>query len=99
MLPKCECGRDRVPGRTITAVEVGRHAHLIRSIPIAGQVEAPSIIDFLEAIGITVVPDPEPTNEERLRGLLKQSPVQSIDAWAAYLNDNGVRAPGGDDEH
>ena len=47
---------------TITAGEVGRRSHLVRG----GNVETPSLVDFLEALGIEVVPDPVPTNAELL---------------------------------
>lgn len=43
--------------------------------------------------GGTILDDPEPTNTERLTDLLKKAPIQSIDAWAEYLNDHGVTAP------
>lgn len=87
---------DQVPGRTISAGKVGQHAHLIRTIPIACQVETPTIIDFLEAIGITVVPDPEPTNKERLAQLIGggiRANKQYADGLAEYLDDMGVTAP------
>lgn len=47
---------------TITAGEVGRRSHLVRG----GNVETPSLVDFLEALGIEVVPDPVPSNAELL---------------------------------
>ncbi len=85
---------NRVPARTIAAGEVGRWSHLIR-----GDVEIPSIIDFLDAVGMTVVPDPEPTNFERLEDLVDQwRKGPHYKTLTQYLDDCGVKAPGGDDE-
>lgn len=47
---------------TITAGEVGRWSHLVRG----DNVETPSLVNFLEALGIEVVLDPVPTNAELL---------------------------------
>jgi hypothetical protein len=94
---ECKCG-DQVPGRTITAGEVGRRSHLINGC----YIETPSIIDFLEALGITVVPDPdpEPTNRDKLAGILVESfnsmefdLEDSFREIAAVLDKHGVTAP------
>lgn len=86
---------NRVPARTIAAGEVGRWSHLIR-----GDVEIPSIIDFLDAVGMTVVPDPEPTNKERLKAILDGfmgDDVGICTEIAVYLDGNGVTAPNSKD--
>lgn len=83
---------DQVPRRTITAGEVGRWSHLINGRCI----ETPTIIDFLEALGITVTPDPAPTNAEKLNEIMKAWPGHPTSG--EYLDSLGVKAPGGDDE-
>ena len=90
MLPKCECGRDQVPGRTITAGEVGRWSHLING----RYIETPSIIDFLEALGITVVPDSKPTNAEKLEQLYRNWSQSTLNTpFGEWANSVGVKAP------
>ena len=95
---------EKVPGRTITAGEVGQWSHLIR-----GDVETPSIIDFLEALGIAVVPDHKPTNADELAWALMRviekhgrgvtiSDQADARAIAELLDADGVKALGGDDE-
>lgn len=88
---------------TITAGEVGRRSHLVRG----DNVETPSLVDFLEALGIEVVPDPVPSNAERLAKMLRQawdrttpfeSPTEQAEGLAVWLDDRGVTAPGDDDE-
>lgn len=50
-------------------------------------------IDGFEKAGGEVIPDPEPTNTEKLAALIKE--VQGVNyGWIAkYLNDHGVTAP------
>ena len=75
-------------------------------------IETPSIIDFLEALGITVVPDPEPTNAEKLEAKLKAFALEvcvsehqlelarsSAPELAAWLDEHGVKAPGTNNDH
>ncbi|GAA1642714.1 hypothetical protein GCM10009700_31900 [Brevibacterium sanguinis] len=60
---------------------------------------------IVTALGIEVVPDPEPTNAERLNGLLVEfthlnascGGEQGDHALAAFLDAHGVIAPGGDE--
>ncbi|MGN6035506.1 hypothetical protein ACP6NG_08995 [Brevibacterium casei] len=54
----------------------------------------------LAHIGVRVVPDPEPTNAERLRELLDSITVdeQRLDDLAHDLDEAGVTAPGGEDD-
>ncbi|MCT2182863.1 hypothetical protein M3G00_07925 [Brevibacterium casei] len=86
---------------TITAGEVGRRSHLVRG----DNVETPSLVDFLEALGIEVVPDPVPSNAERLAKMLRQawdrttpfeSPTEQAEGLAVWLDDRGVTVPGGE---
>ena len=80
---------EKVPGRTITAGEVGQWSHLIR-----GDVETPSIIDFLEALGITVVPDSKPTNAEKLEQLYRNWSQSTLNTpFGEWANSVGVKAP------
>ncbi|MCT2357062.1 hypothetical protein M3G54_01620 [Brevibacterium casei] len=60
----------------------------------------------LARIGVTVVPDPEPTNAEKLaeaitnaaHGVGIGSTTANIKAIAEHLDRLGVKAPGGDDD-
>lgn len=85
---------------TITAGEVGRRSHLVRG----GNVETPSLVDFLEALGIEVIPDPVPTNAERLAALMYEADEKDHSSvpggWehvAEFLDRAGVTAPGGEE--
>lgn len=62
----------------------------------------------LFAVGGEVVPDPMPSNAERLAKMLRQawdrttpfeSPTEQAEGLAVWLDDRGVTAPGGDDDH
>lgn len=62
----------------------------------------------LSRLGIEVVPDPVPSNAERLAKMLRQawdrttpfeSPTEQAEGLAVWLDDRGVTAPGGDDDH
>src|SRR5699024_6382872 len=62
-------------------------------------------IDGFEEAGGTIIPDPEPTNTDRLEKLIISAPGNfegveailkrpaNVRAWAVYLNDHGVTAP------
>lgn len=85
---------------TITAGEVGRRSHLVRG----GNVETPSLVDFLEALGIEVVPDPVPSNAERLAALMYEADEKDHSSvpggWehvAEFLDRAGVTVPGGEE--
>lgn len=99
MLPKCECGADRVPGRTITASEFDE---AVESCITEDATVPPH--KFAERLGVVCVPDPEPTNAEKLAQLHDQYtrfPVQHLPgngSFADYLDHKGVKAPGGGDE-
>lgn len=88
-----------VTGRTITESE----AKPLRGIMVRRDGRpALKIEDYL---GLTVVPDPEPTNAEKLEKIIWASggPVASIsltraELLAKWLDEAGVKAPGGDDE-
>lgn len=90
--------RDQVPGRTITESELrGVAGRLFARWPNLG-VFMGHLQRELTELGITVVPDPNPTNFERLEDL--------VDQWrkgpqgktlTQYLDEHGVKAPGGDE--
>ena len=88
----------QVPGRTITEQQ------LIQLWQVT--VEGRNIDDFAQELkdnGITVVPDPEPTNAEKLEALYDQwlesdAPACRV-SFHQFMDDAGVKAPGGDDEH
>lgn len=85
--------RDQAPGRTITEsgwIEACKAT-------MGGDMVAPFAL--ATRLGITVVPDPNPTNFDRLEDL--------VDQWrkgpqgktlTQYLDEHGVKAPGGDDD-
>ena len=95
MLPKCECGRDQVPGRTITESELSQK---LANVPPYAD-EAVWLRAVLNALGVTVVPDPEPTNAEKWAKFLRKVNPTSvmIDDYAKAIDAAGVKAPGGDD--
>ena len=84
---------DRAPGRTITEQQ------LIQLWQVT--VEGRSIDDFAQELkdnGITVVPDPEPTNAEQIAEIIGK--VGSFPSWerrllAEGLDKAGVKAPEG----
>ena len=87
---------DRAPGQTITEQQ------LIQLWQVT--VEGRSIDDFAQELkdnGITVVPDPEPTNAERLAEALRQtnpahgSDLHDIKGLSEALDKAGVKAPEG----
>lgn len=83
MRPKCECGADQVPGRTITESEF---QEVVRSHK--------SIRDLVKMLGITVTPDPEPTNAEKWVKFCSSKMGLDLDPWQANVLDKaGVKAP------
>ena len=56
---------------------------------------ATGYIDAVNTFGIEVIPDPEPTNTERLEEILKEvwTPIESARTFAEWLDSNGVTAP------
>lgn len=88
---------DQVPGRTITESKYKKHTQYF-SISEVGAFNA-----GLHAAGVSVVPDPEPSNAEKLADFLRRHDLDSItndgaDEFARQLDADGVKAPGGDDE-
>lgn len=82
----------QVPGRTITESELGDLARTHESIR-----------HLVGMLGITVIPDPEPTNFEKLTIYLGLHDLDAITQagvadFARQLDADGVKAPGGDDE-
>lgn len=84
---------DQVPGRTITESEYDRlTSH-----------RNPSFGDGFDAgmlaIGGGVIPDPEPTNAEKLEQIVMDADVDSLGGYetlAEYLDKAGVKAPNHD---
>ena len=86
--------RDQVPGRTITESQIaeafGDEYHYWAK-------------RRLSRIGITVVPDPEPTNRDRLQGWLVEFAERNASCGgergdcdlAEFLDAHGVKAPEG----
>lgn len=94
---------DQVPGRTITESEAwdiaGRTFHRWGSV----EELASHLRGTFRQLGITVVPDPEPTNTEKLSALYDQwlesdAPACRV-SFGQFMDKAGVKAPGGDDEH
>lgn len=91
---------DQVPGRTITesafleACEYEDQTHRASSPHTYAE-------RVMFALGVTVVPDPEPTNTEKLKDLIWDEGRVSgrrAQALAEYLDCLGVKAPGGDND-
>lgn len=82
---------DQVPGRTMTESEIAK-AFGTEYVAWARL--------CLARIGITVVPDPEPTNAEKIIELMGKAPASlNRRDLAKWLDEAGVKAPGGDDDH
>ena len=83
--------RDQVPGRTITESQIaeafGDEYHYWAK-------------RRLSRIGITVVPDPEPTNADILADFVRQlsRTVMSAEECGKWLDERGVKAPGASDD-
>lgn len=85
---------DQAPGRTITASDLHRKCEIFGKAYLPGFTGA----------GGQVIPDPEPTNAEKLASLLKDYLVGADDQGdyedlARVLDEQGVRVPGVDDGH
>ena len=85
---------DQVPGRTITVSEFDE---AVESCVTEDATVPPHT--FAARLGVVCVPDPEPTNAELLNELICQATGSaSASLLAGYLDEAGVRAPGGDDD-
>lgn len=92
---------DQVPGRKITDSEFKHAARKNQIGDSFGCYEG-----FLDDIGITVVPDPEPTNAEKWETFIRGTQF-NVRGWTGFdatkqfaeiLDKAGVKAPGGDDD-
>ena len=86
---------DQVPGRTITA---SRFQSMVDACEFddTGCVY-PSM--FAALLGVETVPDPEPTNAEKIIELMGKAPASfNHRDLAKWLDEAGVKAPGGDDD-
>ena len=91
---------DQVPGRTITESEAwdiaGRTFHRWGSV----EELASHLRGTFRQLGITVVPEPEPTNAEKLEQLYSNWSQSNLNPpFGEWADSVGVKAPGGDDEH
>ena len=54
-------------------------------------------LEFLECLGVKIIPDPEPTDEELLAGIIRNiddwTSITSPELLAKYLNTAGVTPP------
>ena len=54
-------------------------------------------LEFLECLGVKIIPDPEPTDEELLAGIIRNiddwQSITSPELLAKYLNTAGVTPP------
>ena len=88
--------RDQAPGRTMPESEMEHKCATYGSAYETG---------FRQAGGV-VIPDPEPTNRDRLQGWLVEFAERNASCGgergdcdlAEFLDAHGVKAPGGDDE-
>ena len=83
---------DQVPGRTITESEFKHAARRNQMGDSFGCYEG-----FLDDLGITVVPDPEPTNAEKLELIWADWDPTREGVWE-FFDRRGVKAPGADDD-
>lgn len=86
----------QVPGRTITESELRRIAE--DSAGPGASTVMPYIKATVEALSITIVPDPEPTNFEKLTIYLGLHDLDAITndgvtEFARQLDADGVKAP------
>ena len=92
---------DQVPGRTITESEFNAAVAMHESNRLT---HAEQVALILRRFGITVVPDPEPTNAEKLRADIDAFYGQSVAELADghglehFLSKRGWTKAGGDDE-
>ena len=88
---------DQVPGRTITESEAwdiaGRTFHRWGSV----EELASHLRGTFRQLGITVVPDPEPTNAEKLADYVRQigQTAMSAEECGKWLDEQGVRVVAG----
>ena len=93
---------DRVPGRTITASEFIRAANGVWGDEGSGPNGSNGYaFGLAHRLGIIVVPDPEPTNAEKLKELYGQwlesdAPACRV-SFHQFMDEAGVKAPGGDE--
>ncbi|QUL79906.1 hypothetical protein [Brevibacterium sp. SMBL_HHYL_HB1] len=90
---------DQVPGRTITKSELGRAADNLLMSEAAGEFSS-GVRRLALELGITVAPDPEPTNAEKLATDLSGYGVGrgvSIRALSEHLAERGWTKAGGDE--
>lgn len=86
-----ECKRgDQAPGRTITVGEMEHKCATYGSAYKTG----------FEQAGGRIAPDPEPTNADRLADYVRQigRTAMSAEECGKWLDEQGVKAPGGDDD-
>lgn len=92
--------RDQVPGRTITQSEYRDTLNHAVKVSGYGDDWERGFCTGLTVGGARVAPDPEPTNAEKLEALLRETEAapMSVTNRARWMDAQGVKAPGGDDE-
>ena len=92
---------DHVPRRTITEGEFDELVDALHQNWATPEYFSGVLSDALIDHGITVIPDPEPTNAEKLKAVL-DAIGDSTDGYREHLARNldeaGVKAPGADDD-
>ena len=92
---------DHVPRRTITEGEFDELVDALHQNWATPEDFSGVLSDALIDHGITVIPDPEPTNAEKLKAVL-DAIGDSTDGYREHLARNldeaGVKAPGADDD-
>ena len=91
---------DQVPGRTITESEYSTVVEWAKTYALNGWKGR----TVLAGVGITVIPDPDPTNAEKLGAIIAEKfrleyrgdPNDAL-GIGKYLDERGVKAPGGDE--
>ena len=94
---------NHLPGRTITEGEFDELVDALHQNWATPEYFSGVLSDALIDHGVTVIPDPEPTNAEKLVGDLLDCHVafseRELDAIAGHLAKRGwTKAPGGDDD-
>ena len=97
---------DQVPGRTITEGEFDELVDALHQNWATPEYFSGVLSDALIDHGITVIPDPEPTNAEKWEKFIRGTHFNvrgwtgcdATEQFAKILDEQGVKAPGDDDD-